>query len=237
MELSLRRATIADAEALVDIYLSAFEDDLISQRVFPRSSASSRAFWLDMLREEMCEESAHFLVVTTSAGAISRKGSEGGDQEEREEEEEEATIVAFAKWNPPRYYPPSALALPAQWPDASDVALATAFFGALTQTRLALVGDGAEDRDRVWYLELIATRPAWQRKGAAGQLIRWGLERADREARRCYLEASPGGKPVYERYGFRERERLVVDVSGEEDFVEVFMVRDVLGKEEEEERR
>ena len=85
-----------------------------------------------------------------------------------------------------------------------------------------------------WYLELIVTRPEWQGKGAAGKLIRWGLERADEEGSVCYLEASPDGKPVYERFGWRERERLVVDLegrdpcgTGEKEFVEVMMVRDV----------
>jgi len=88
-----------------------------------------------------------------------------------------------------------------------------------------------------WYLELIATRPEWQGKGAAGKLIRWGLERADEEGTECYLEASPDGKPVYERFGWRERERLVVDLegrdpcgTGEKEFVEVMMVRDAKTK-------
>lgn len=86
-----------------------------------------------------------------------------------------------------------------------------------------------------WYLELVGTRPEWQGKGAAGMLLRWGLERADADGVEAYLEASPKGRPIYEKFGFSEVERLVVDLEaigegkdvgdGEKEFVEVFMVR------------
>lgn len=84
-----------------------------------------------------------------------------------------------------------------------------------------------------WYLEILATRKEWQGKGAAGILLRWGLERADEEGVECFIEASPEGKPIYERFGWRERGRLVLDLKGrgveEEEYVEVFMVREAKG--------
>lgn len=52
-------------------------------------------------------------------------------------------------------------------------------------------------------LEIVATLPEHQGKGAAGKLIRWGLERADREGLEAYLEASPAAVPIYEHYGFK----------------------------------
>ncbi len=64
--------------------------------------------------------------------------------------------------------------------------------------------------------------------------MRWGLEKADKNGERAYLEASPDGKPVYEHYGFEEVERLVVDLGGkgskvglkgEKEFIECMMVR------------
>jgi GNAT superfamily N-acetyltransferase len=82
-----------------------------------------------------------------------------------------------------------------------------------------------------WYLEVVATRPEEQGKGAAGMLLRWGMQRADEERTEVYLEASPEGKPIYEHYGFKEVERLIVSlegkegVGGEKEFVECFMVR------------
>ena len=81
---------------------------------------------------------------------------------------------------------------------------------------------------RHWYLELLAARPEWQGKGVGSALLRWGLERADEEGVEAYLEASPAGKGLYEKMGFREVGRLVVPSreEGGEDFVECFMLRD-----------
>ncbi len=86
-----------------------------------------------------------------------------------------------------------------------------------------------------WYLEFLATRPGEQGKGAAGKLLKWGLQKADEDGTEAYLEASPDGKPIYEHYGFEEVERLVVSLEGKEgvndekEFIECFMVRPVTG--------
>ena len=87
-----------------------------------------------------------------------------------------------------------------------------------------------------WYLEFLATRPEEQGKGAAGMLLRWGIQKADEEGTEAYLEASPDGKPIYEHYGFEEVEKLVVSLEGKEgvneekEFIECFMVRPVTGR-------
>ena len=46
------------------------------------------------------------------------------------------------------------------------------------------------------------TLPSYRGKGAAGLLIRWGIERAEKDQVPAYLEAGVMGKPIYERYGF-----------------------------------
>lgn len=56
-------------------------------------------------------------------------------------------------------------------------------------------------------LSLIATNPKYFNQGAAKALILPMLEIADSEGRRTYLEATPTGRPLYEKWGFR-----VVDV-------------------------
>jgi GNAT superfamily N-acetyltransferase len=74
-----------------------------------------------------------------------------------------------------------------------------------------------------WFLELIARRAGYQGKGAGGMLIRWGTDRADEEGLESYLDATPEGKPVYERYGFRELETLRF-FGGK--YAQCFMIRD-----------
>ncbi|EOA81759.1 uncharacterized protein SETTUDRAFT_98254 [Exserohilum turcica Et28A] len=67
-----------------------------------------------------------------------------------------------------------------------------------------------EERARVmqgeahWYLALLITWPAFQGRGVASRLIRWGLQRADRgdKATPVYLKTSMKGREVYRHYGF-----------------------------------
>ena len=54
------------------------------------------------------------------------------------------------------------------------------------------------------YMAILAVGPEWQRMGVGRKLLEWGLEKADREGLECWIEASPAGKPLYEKVGWRE---------------------------------
>jgi GNAT superfamily N-acetyltransferase len=207
MPLTLRKATPEDSKALTDIYFSAFSIDAISLLVFPRNNAAASKFWYDSVIEEIADPTAHFICIVDT---------DTPDQ----------TVVAYAKWNTPSA--PVAGELP-EWPAGGDHEIANHFFGNLV-SRHAKIMEGRKH----WYLELVATRPEYQGRGAAGKLLRWGMERADEEGTETYLEASPDGKPIYEHFGFAEVDRLVVklkeEVLGEKEFIECFMVRPVTKK-------
>lgn len=209
MSLTLRPATVSDAHELVDVYLSAFAEDPIAQLCFPRNKAIYD-FWYNMIVSELADPNSHYLCITTL----------GPDSPSKE------TIIAFSKWNTPSA--PISVDLPT-WPEGGDVELANKFFGGMFATHRRLM----EGRKH-WYLELIATRPEFQGKGAAGMLMRWGLEKADEEGVETYLEASPAGKPIYEHFGFQEVDRLVHNLEGkgveEKEYLEVIMVRPVMSK-------
>ena len=64
--------------------------------------------------------------------------------------------------------------------------------------------------------------PEHQGKGAAGRLIRWGLEQADAMGLEAYLEASPTARPVYEHFGFKTVEEFR---PSKVHHVESFMIR------------
>ncbi|KAJ4363918.1 hypothetical protein N0V83_009371 [Neocucurbitaria cava] len=53
-----------------------------------------------------------------------------------------------------------------------------------------------------WILMHMVTHPSHRGKGAAGLLIRWGIEQAEKDGVPAYLEAGVMGRPIYERYGF-----------------------------------
>ena len=64
-------------------------------------------------------------------------------------------------------------------------------------------------------LELVATDPAHQGKGAGSQLMRWGLVQADEQGVEAYLEASPEAVALYEKLGFREVEHTDTFIDNE----------------------
>jgi ribosomal protein S18 acetylase RimI-like enzyme len=54
-----------------------------------------------------------------------------------------------------------------------------------------------------WYLPLIGVDPACQGRGHGSALLRYALERCDRDGLPAYLESSnPRNVPLYERHGF-----------------------------------
>ncbi|KAI1348157.1 acyl-CoA N-acyltransferase [Xylaria sp. FL0043] len=78
-------------------------------------------------------------------------------------------------------------------------------FSSLFKSRVAFVkAQASTEQPTVMTLDLCATHPAFQRRGIASALVRWGLE----EARRrgivyATTEASSMGRHVYARLGFR----------------------------------
>ena len=52
-------------------------------------------------------------------------------------------------------------------------------------------------------LDILGTHPTHHGRGIASQLLKWGLERADRDGLEVFLSASPVGRPIYEKKGFR----------------------------------
>ena len=207
MPLTLRKATASDIPALTDIYLSAFNIDAISLLCFPRNNDATSKFWRDSIIDELADPHSHFICIYDS-------------------ESPSQPVVAYAKWNDPAAPVSDPDDLP-KWPEGGDEKLANYFFWNLL-SRHARIMEGR----RHWYLELLATRPEYQGRGAAGQLLRWGLQRADEDATETYIEGSPDGKPIYEHFGFVEVDRLVVELKGdgegplaEKEFVEVMMVR------------
>ena len=76
---------------------------------------------------------------------------------------------------------------------------------------------------------LLCTDPAFQRKGLAKRLLQHGLDLADAEGRKVYIEATKNGHPVYLKLGFKDIDILTMDLSkwgGKELGVNRIMIRD-----------
>lgn len=188
--LRLRPGSPADVEDMCETVLDAFSGNMVGRTFFPATSASARTFWLDALAEEVHDPNARFVVVEEVTVASP------------------PALVAFAKWNAPvvvvvgpgTLQPPP---LPECWPVDGDPALAAVFFGKLADMHEEIM----EGRPH-WYLEMIVTRSKYQGLGAGRMLMEWGVERADEEGVECYLDATPQGMPLYERFGFKTQASL-----------------------------
>ncbi|MCJ1321507.1 hypothetical protein MMC15_006852 [Xylographa vitiligo] len=200
MPLTLLPATLADVPAFTSIYLSAFQD-VIARDCFPRTSPHIREWWTSSNVDDMKNQaSARFLKVV-----------------------DEGDIVAYAKWNVPVKQGTETLLggdnpddMPV-WPEDANAELCDEFFGHLARERKRIMGNRPH-----YYLEIVATLPQHQGKGAAGKMLRWGVDQADRDGLEAYVEASPLVVPVYEHYGWK----VVADFTlKDREHTESFMVR------------
>ncbi|KAK5103112.1 hypothetical protein LTS08_003915 [Lithohypha guttulata] len=63
------------------------------------------------------------------------------------------------------------------------------------------------------HLAILATDPDHQRRGAAGLLVKWGVEEAKRYNLPLYVESSEAGHELYKKYGFKDLELHEIDMS------------------------
>ena len=62
-------------------------------------------------------------------------------------------------------------------------------------------------------MELLMTAEGHKGRGSGGMILEHGTGMADEEQVVCYIDASPAGRPLYERHGFvfSKQEKLPMD--------------------------
>ena len=97
--------------------------------------------------------------------------------------------------------------------------------------------DSAQDALRQKYvhpgedfvLKMVAVSPRYQGQGGAKLLLKSGLDLADAAGGRVYLEATPQGRGMYDKYGWRAIDKIVEDVDkldGSETHETTIMIRE-----------
>ncbi|KAI0169282.1 acyl-CoA N-acyltransferase [Hypoxylon sp. FL1284] len=188
----VERATAADIPDLIRVWGDSFNSEFI-RRIFPQTEDGRR--WLERFFTRNLEEAA---------------AAPGPEQRRRPKVEalfvrspESGMPVAMAVYHVvPAGCDPALLTWRARWPafddlpDISEDAVA-GFFEPMEKTQNYLLGD----RARV-FLEALGTVEAHQKKGYGTALVQWGNALADELGVECYLDASPDGKPLYEKHGY-----------------------------------
>ncbi|GME25959.1 GNAT family protein [Neofusicoccum parvum] len=210
MPFKVQPTVLADIPILVDIYLAAFRTNAFGGAVFPDTPAV-RQWWTAALSHELSHQkgAAFYNLVEYAAGTDTPTFSENDEQRQTGG----PTIVAFAKWLRPMegVDPQDAVEIPTDLPPECDGELFARYFPELSRRHKMCMGTRAH-----WYLELLATHPSHQRRGAASQLVNHVLVDNSANTRfDAYLEASPEGLSTYRRLGFERRDGFVVDIKGQ----------------------
>ncbi|KAF2763427.1 acetyltransferas-like protein [Pseudovirgaria hyperparasitica] len=204
--LAVLPATPADIPILLDIYFTSFTNPL-ALVAFPPSSTSVQSWWAAMLNDEIQDPNSLFLKVVDPSLP------------------EDGQIVAWAKWNRP-HGKGIDMTLP-EWPQDGDSELATRFFTGLAKEHERVMGSRGH-----YYLEILATSPVHQKRGAGSILMDAGVRSADEEGVEAYLEASPVSVGLYQKYGFEEVGKVEVDIKGHGQYANLCMRRKALEKRE-----
>ncbi|KAK0741603.1 hypothetical protein B0T21DRAFT_116765 [Apiosordaria backusii] len=194
----VRKAELADTDAIVKIHYDAFDDDVMNGLMYPggateaaRKTFGERVFPKPQSEEELAKNGEVFLNVAE----YFPDGPEGPGE-----------VVAFSKWvlhREPRTedqwkaenYVPTV----ENFGEGADLSVIDAFIGELNRKQR----DDAKG-EAALFLGILACSPDRQRLGAGSALVKWGTELADSLGLPTRLEASPVGYALYRRFGFED---------------------------------
>ncbi|KAL2063635.1 hypothetical protein VTL71DRAFT_5440 [Oculimacula yallundae] len=115
-------------------------------------------------------------------------------------------IIGFAKWNffaKIGYQNP----FPSEFPPDGNPALGKWLFGEFVR----VMNEKMEGKKFV-YMHILVIHPEFQRMGVGKRMLEWGLQLVDEEGLETYIDASPEGKGLYEKMGWRTTNVIDVDL-------------------------
>ncbi|KAL4741642.1 acyl-CoA N-acyltransferase [Aspergillus similis] len=225
MRIKIRPAVPSDAPTLAVINIDAFAGQGFISNAFP-NLGSDAVHHLKTTRylQKIAQPRIHVLAaVDEDTGALvgcarwsfPAAGDKDNDRDKPAESGAETEAEAGSK--------SESISLPL--PEGTNRAVYDGFFETLKEK----AKDYLRDDDIV--LDFLTTQPEYQGKGVGTALLRWGIEQADQQQRRIYLEATTEGYPVYVKCGWRGVERIKMDYAqwgGEGSQELTLMVRDPL---------
>lgn len=177
----VRQATTADAQAVTEMLVRAFDDDPVASYMFAgrrRRRRGLHSFFSTELRRHYLP---HGHVYTTD------------------------DLSGAALWGPPDRERHPARELLELLPTAPYL-LSPHVLGAL---RLMFTVEGLHPKEPHWYLFTLGTAPERQGKGVGSTLLRSMLSHVDLEGESAYLESSKERNvPLYARFGFEVIDEL-----------------------------
>ncbi|KAL2005066.1 hypothetical protein VTN00DRAFT_2916 [Thermoascus crustaceus] len=175
--LKLEPATVEDIPDITNVWYAAFSTPAMLA-LFPDTPAVRR-WWEDANENDLLNNPFRVYLKVVDTAADNR-------------------LVAYGKW---------VLSMPDEdgsrfpaWPADCDAKKNDDFFGALARERERLLG-GTKN----YYLDMLAVHPDYQGKGAGSLIVKWGCDRGDQDGVALYIDATPAGARLYEKFGFEDR--------------------------------
>ncbi|PMD55927.1 acyl-CoA N-acyltransferase [Hyaloscypha bicolor E] len=197
----LSTCTPADIPAMVELNLSAFANDPLSNITMPREMIGEAELrrWMSQFIASFFEKpEVHFFKITeTHTGSLAawmrcafpHVLSEEESEKRKAEKEQKVKDKSF-------------------WPKGANLDVINVKFGTLGQLKEYYCNDS-----ETYYVQLLATDPAYQRRGLASKLLKQVLQIADRGGKMSYIEATEAGFPVYQKLLFKQVDIVEVDLS------------------------
>ncbi|KAM0427248.1 hypothetical protein ACHAPT_007678 [Fusarium lateritium] len=192
--ITIRPATQQDIPSMQSAYFSAFSTSLFSQRCFPSSAPDVQTSLVGKLRSQIGVPGNHVIVAAADSSSS-------------------GPVLGWARWVRRPAAPPTKVILSgSDYPPSGDRALAVRFFQKNADATYKHAGG-----ESYWFLSTIATAKEAQRRGVGSALMQYGVDKADEEGWMMYLNSSPEGKALYEKFGF--------EVVGQSEFPELNIVQ------------
>lgn len=104
--------------------------------------------------------------------------------------------------------------------DEKEQRFARQMFASFMRRRSEVVAEAARNGRSIMVLDLCCVHPNFQKMGLARKLVQWGLDQAARlgdkgQGLECFTEASPMGRPVYQKMGFQFDSEMVYAMDDE----------------------
>ncbi|KAI8630612.1 putative GNAT family acetyltransferase [Xylariaceae sp. FL1651] len=210
MPLKLTPAGPADAARIAEIHMAAFGSNAMLLAQFPTPEVRKglqESIRLKALAD-IEDPKISVLVVRdlpsnpaatarVENGSSNRSGVKEITSEAETEEDRGGKVVAFAKWSHPTARDDGYEETPWIWPPGTDLEILDGWARVAEEAQEQAVGDKP-----CYRLTFMGTDPAYERRGAASMMVRWGLDQCRKKGVLAYIESTLDAAAFYEKLGF-----------------------------------
>ncbi|KAI1097439.1 putative GNAT family acetyltransferase [Jackrogersella minutella] len=192
MLLTLAAAEQADAARIAEIHMSAFASNAMLQAQFPTSTvrdALKKCIELKALAD--IDDLNTTVLVVRDFDSEHTSSDTKLDEKCCRPQARGGRAIAFAKWTHPVYTDEDDTEPPWTFPEGTDLKILEDWTRKTEDAQSYAVGIVP-----CYRLTFIGTDPAYERRGAATKMVRWGIEKCKKENVPAYLESTLEAAPL-----------------------------------------